>query len=57
MLFRSPPSTEWVEAVSHPAIMDTSKARRELGWRPKYTALEALRSTLARDGHRTAENP
>jgi nucleoside-diphosphate-sugar epimerase len=30
--------------------MDTSKARRELGWEPRYTGLEALRATLsARD--------
>ena len=41
-----PPATEWIEAATHPAIMDTSKAKRELGWRPKYTALEALRETL-----------
>ena len=41
-----PPSVEWIEAVSHPAIMDTSKARQELGWQPKYSALEALRATL-----------
>jgi nucleoside-diphosphate-sugar epimerase len=41
-----PPAFEWVEAVSHPAIMDTAKARRELGWEPRYSALEALRSTL-----------
>lgn len=41
-----PPAGEWVEAASHPAIMDTTKAERELGWRPKYTALEALRDTL-----------
>jgi nucleoside-diphosphate-sugar epimerase len=41
-----PPAFEWVEAVSHPAIMDTSKARRELGWDPRYSALEALRSTI-----------
>jgi nucleoside-diphosphate-sugar epimerase len=44
-----PPATEWVEALSHPAIMDTTKAREELGWQPKYSALEALRDTLARD--------
>jgi nucleoside-diphosphate-sugar epimerase len=45
-----PPAVEWVEAASHPAIMDTAKAKRELGWRPRYTALEALRDTLpARD--------
>jgi nucleoside-diphosphate-sugar epimerase len=45
-----PPATEWVEALSHPAIMDTTKAREQLGWRPKYSALEALRDTLRRDG-------
>jgi nucleoside-diphosphate-sugar epimerase len=42
----APPATEWVEAISHPAIMDTAKARRDLGWRPEYSALEALRDTL-----------
>jgi len=45
-----PPATEWAEALSHPAIMDASKARRELGWTPRYTGLEALRDTLRRDG-------
>jgi nucleoside-diphosphate-sugar epimerase len=43
-----PPVAEWVEAASHPAIMDTTKARTELGWRPRYTALEALRTMLKR---------
>ena len=47
----TPPATEWVEALSHPAIMDTTKAREELGWQPRYTALDALRETVrARDG-------
>ena len=46
----APPASEWIEAATHPAIMDTSKAKRELGWRPRHTALETLRSTL-----RTAE--
>jgi nucleoside-diphosphate-sugar epimerase len=41
-----PPAAEWVEAASHPAIMDASKARRVLGWAPRYTGLEALRDTL-----------
>ncbi len=41
-----PPATEWVEAAAHPAIMDTTKAKRELGWRPRFTALDALRATL-----------
>lgn len=41
-----PPVAEWVEAASRPAIMDTSKAREQLGWRPRYSGLEALRDTL-----------
>ncbi len=42
----APPATEWVEAASHPAIMDTTKAKRELGWAPAHTGLDALRETL-----------
>ncbi|MGY1836460.1 NAD-dependent epimerase/dehydratase family protein [Blastococcus sp. SYSU DS0510] len=41
-----PPAAEWIEAASRPAIMDTTRAREELGWRPRYTGLEALRDTL-----------
>jgi nucleoside-diphosphate-sugar epimerase len=40
------PAVDWVEAVAHPAIMDTAKAKRELGWEPQYTAVQALRDTL-----------
>jgi nucleoside-diphosphate-sugar epimerase len=42
-----PTPVTWAEALSHPAIMDTSKARRELGWSPRYSALAALRAGLA----------
>jgi nucleoside-diphosphate-sugar epimerase len=41
-----PPAAQWVEAASHPAIMDTTRAKTELGWTPRYTALESLRETL-----------
>jgi len=41
-----PPATEWTEALTHPSIMDAGKAKRELGWKPRYTSLEALRDTL-----------
>ena len=41
-----PPATEWVEAASHPAIMDTTKAKKELGWTPQFTARETLRATI-----------
>jgi nucleoside-diphosphate-sugar epimerase len=42
----APPLAEWAEAASHPAIMDASKAKRELGWRPVYTSRDALRATV-----------
>ncbi len=45
----APPVAEWVEAATHPAIMDTEKAQRELGWEPKHTGIEALRATLRRE--------
>ena len=44
-----PPAGEWVEAATRPVIMDTTKAKRDLGWQPRCTGLEALRATL-RDG-------
>jgi nucleoside-diphosphate-sugar epimerase len=42
-----PAQAEWVEAAAHPSIMDTTKAKRELGWSPQHGALDALRATLA----------
>ncbi len=41
-----PPFAQWVEVACHPAIMDTTRARTELGWAPEFTALETLRDTL-----------
>lgn len=42
-----PQQAEWVEAFSRPAVMDISKAKAELGWTPRFSALEAVRATLA----------
>jgi nucleoside-diphosphate-sugar epimerase len=41
-----PPAAGWIEVASHPAIMDTTRAKQQLGWVPRFTALEALRDTL-----------
>lgn len=41
-----PPVAGWVEAATHPAIMDTTRARQQLGWAPRFTGLGALRATL-----------
>lgn len=43
-----PPFAQWVEAASHPAIMDTTHAKNELDWVPSFTAIETLRDTLRR---------
>ena len=48
-----PPAAQWVEAASHPAIMDTARAKQDLGWTPRFTALEALRDTLRPRGARS----
>src|SRR4051795_10265808 len=44
----TPAAAGWVEAASHRAIMDAGRAKRELGWAPRYTGLEALRDTVRR---------
>jgi nucleoside-diphosphate-sugar epimerase len=34
----APPAVGWAEAISNPAIMDAGKAKRELGWSPRYAS-------------------
>jgi nucleoside-diphosphate-sugar epimerase len=41
-----PSTAQWVEALSHPAVMDTTRAKLALDWTPRRTAREALRSAL-----------
>ena len=47
-----PAEAQWIESIRTPVLMDTSKARRELGWRPQHDALETLQAMVsaARDG-------
>lgn len=45
-----PQAVSWAEAFSHPVIVDSGKAKRELRWTPRHTALDALRATLADPG-------
>jgi nucleoside-diphosphate-sugar epimerase len=40
------PQLEWIEAATHPAIMDTTKAKHLLGWTPRHTSIDALRDTV-----------
>jgi nucleoside-diphosphate-sugar epimerase len=37
-----PAEAQWIESFRTPVLMDTTKARRELRWRPKHDARETL---------------
>ncbi|PVZ14376.1 NAD-dependent epimerase/dehydratase family protein [Actinomycetospora cinnamomea] len=39
---------QWIAAGTYPAIMDTTRAKEELGWRPRFTGLGAWRDTVRR---------
>jgi UDP-glucose 4-epimerase len=42
-----PAKVAWIHAFRTPVLMDTSRARAELGWEPRHDALETLRETVA----------
>jgi UDP-glucose 4-epimerase len=42
-----PARAAWLVAFRRPVLMDTTKARRELGWRPKHDSRETLRSMVS----------
>jgi UDP-glucose 4-epimerase len=42
-----PAQLQWISALREPAIMDSSKAKELLGWRPRYNAVQTLRETIA----------
>jgi len=41
-----PAEAQWIESLRRPVVMDTTKARRELGWRPRHDAGETLRAMV-----------
>jgi nucleoside-diphosphate-sugar epimerase len=41
-----PAEAQWVESFRVPVLMDTTRARRELRWRPKHDARETLRTMV-----------
>ncbi|MGI8559015.1 MAG: NAD-dependent epimerase/dehydratase family protein [Solirubrobacteraceae bacterium] len=42
-----PAEAQWVNAFREPVLMDTSKARKLLGWRPQHAALDTLRAMIS----------
>jgi nucleoside-diphosphate-sugar epimerase len=43
----TPAEATWIEAARRPVLMDTTKARSKLRWRPRHDAQETLRETVA----------
>jgi UDP-glucose 4-epimerase len=41
-----PAEAQWVNALREPVMMDSTKAHRELGWRPKHEARDTVRQTI-----------
>ncbi len=37
----------WLEAMRVPVLMDTTRAREELGWTPKWSSIDTLRDMVA----------
>jgi nucleoside-diphosphate-sugar epimerase len=42
-----PAQAQWIESLRVPVLMDTAKARTELGWHPRHDALETLEETVS----------
>jgi nucleoside-diphosphate-sugar epimerase len=45
-----PDEASWIEAARIPVVMDTAKARSQLGWRPRHDSLATLKATV--EAHR-----
>ncbi len=51
-----PAKAQWIAALTEPVIMSTAKARTELRWRPRHSALATLRETIASARLRRSES-
>jgi nucleoside-diphosphate-sugar epimerase len=41
-----PDEAQWIESVRRPVIMDTTRARKLLGWRPRHDARDTLQEMV-----------
>jgi UDP-glucose 4-epimerase len=48
-----PAQLQWISALREPVLMDTTKAKEELGWRPRHNAVQTLRETIAAERAQT----
>ncbi len=47
LLPRVPAAAEWIHVARYSVVMDTAKAKRDLGWAPEHTAAETLAEMAA----------
>jgi UDP-glucose 4-epimerase len=47
-----PPQAAWIQTARVPVVMDTTRARFQLGWEPVYDARATLHATV--EGARSA---
>ncbi|MDQ2649327.1 MAG: NAD-dependent epimerase/dehydratase family protein [Actinomycetota bacterium] len=45
-----PEALSWAEALAAPVIMDTTKAREQLGWKPRWTSQQVLDEAVTGEG-------
>jgi len=50
---RTPPQLAWIHSVRKEVLMKTDRAKRELGWKPKYSSRRTLKELVA--AHRATE--
>jgi UDP-glucose 4-epimerase len=50
---KSPPQLAWIHSVRKEVLMKTDRARKELGWKPKYSSRRTLKELVA--AHRRDE--
>jgi UDP-glucose 4-epimerase len=41
-----PTEAKWINAIRVPVLVDTTRAREKLGWKPRYDVLETLADTI-----------
>jgi nucleoside-diphosphate-sugar epimerase len=42
-----PPVFSWIESIRKPVLMKTERAKKKLGWKPKYTSKATLKDMVA----------
>ena len=42
-----PPVFSWIESVRKPVLLKTDRAKKQLGWKPKYTSKATLKDMVA----------